>query len=137
MGAVIRQLPMLVFAIIAYNVVALVDANALTGVLFTVPLLSGGACIVEVRDILILAGLVLLSIEIAKATRTTHVSIMDHTLSLGLAVICLIEFLVVPFAGTAVFFLLTVMAFLDVVAGFTVTISGARRDFAAGSALDR
>jgi uncharacterized membrane protein len=31
--------------------------------------------------------------------------------------------------GTSVFLMLTLMCFVDVVAGFTVTISAARRDF--------
>ena len=79
-------------------------------------------------DLLVLAGLVLLYIEIFKATRTSTASIVDHLLSMALFVICLVEVIVLQGFGTATFVILTLMTAIDVVAGFTVTISGARRD---------
>jgi len=47
-------------------------------------------------------------------------------------VIGLVLFLLVGQFATSVFFLLTVMALLDTVAGFVVTIVSARRDLAVG-----
>jgi len=35
--------------------------------------------------------------------------------------------------GDSTFLLLTIMAFIDVIAGFTITIAAARRDFGLGS----
>jgi len=75
---------------------------------------------------------VLLYFEILKATRYSSGAIIDHALSMVVFVIFLVEFIVVPGAGTATFMILTLMALLDVVAGFTVTISTARRDIAFG-----
>ena len=40
----------------------------------------------------------------------------------------LIEFLLVKSAGAGVFLVLTLMSFLDLIAGFTVTLGAARRD---------
>ncbi len=54
-----------------------------------------------------------------------------------LFVACLVEFIILPGFGTSVFLLLTLMCFIDVVAGFTVTISTARRDFGVEEGLRR
>ena len=42
--------------------------------------------------------------------------------------ICLLLFLLVGVFGTSVFFLLTLMTLIDVVAGFSITAIAARRD---------
>ena len=47
-------------------------------------------------------------------------------------VLYLIWFLVVPTAATSLFFLITIIALIDVVAGFSVTIRAARRDYSVG-----
>jgi hypothetical protein len=128
MGQVIRYIPLLAFVVLAYNVLAAISVDLLDRTLFSLGLLSGKAFIFQVKDAVIFAGLILLYGELSKATRTTNISIADHTLSLGLLLVCLVELIVVPFAGTATFFLLTVMTLIDVVAGFTITITGAKRD---------
>jgi len=46
--------------------------------------------------------------------------------------LCLIEFLALKSFATSEFFLLTMMCFLDVLAGAMVTIVSARRDFGVG-----
>ncbi|MCG8561936.1 MAG: hypothetical protein MI824_19235, partial [Hyphomicrobiales bacterium] len=55
-----------------------------------------------------------------------------HALSTVVFIICIIEFLVVPEAATSLFFFITIIALIDVIAGFSVTIRAARRDFAMG-----
>jgi len=47
-------------------------------------------------------------------------------------VLYLIWFLVVPAAATSLFFLITIISLIDVVAGFSVTIRAARRDYSVG-----
>jgi hypothetical protein len=49
-------------------------------------------------------------------------------LSVVVFVVFLVEFLLVGACANSVFFLLTIMAAFDVVAGFTVSITGAGRD---------
>ena len=87
---------------------------------------------VTVADLLILGGVVSLWVEVFKATRTSVASIVDHALSLVVFVIYLVEFLIVEQVGNTTFLILTLMAFTDVVSGFTVTISTAKRDFTMG-----
>jgi hypothetical protein len=48
--------------------------------------------------------------------------------STALFVVFLIEFLLFGPAASSVFFLLMIMAVVDVVAGFTISITGAGRD---------
>jgi hypothetical protein len=91
-------------------------------------LTSGAAFSLTVGEFLLLVGVVSLFIEIAKATRSSMISAVDHGLSAIVFAAYLIEFLLVKAAGTGVFLVLTVTSFLDLIAGFTVTIGAARRD---------
>ncbi len=93
---------------------------------------SGRTLHITVADLLILGGVVCLWVEVFKATRTSLASIVDHALSLVVFVVYLIEFLIVDRVGNTTFLILTLMAFTDVVSGFTVTISTAKRDFTTG-----
>jgi len=97
---------------------------------FVVP--SGRRIYVTVADVLLLVGVLCLWFEVFKATRTSGSAVVDHTLSLVVFVIYLIEFLIVPGVGNTTFLILTLMAFTDVVSGFTVTIFTAKRDFSIG-----
>lgn len=99
---------------------------------FTVAMPTGGDWLVTSGDILLTVSLVLLFIELLKSTGTGRSAIANHALSLILFVFCLIEFLIAPAFATSVFFLITLMTLLDVLAGFIVTIVTARRDIAVG-----
>jgi len=83
-----------------------------------------------------LIGLIVLYIEIFKSTRTSQISIVDHTLSTIVFVAFLVSWIVFPWTagekGDSTFLLLTIMSFIDVIAGFTITIAAARRDFGIG-----
>jgi hypothetical protein len=54
--------------------------------------------------------------------------VIEHMLSTALFVVFLIEFLLTGAAASSTFFLLMIMAAVDVVAGFTISITGAGRD---------
>ena len=95
-------------------------------------MLSGALWVITVSDALIAITLVLLFIEILKATQTGGNSLVDHALSTVVFIICLTEFLVIPEAATSLFFIITLVALIDVIAGFSVTIRAARRDIAIG-----
>jgi len=97
-------------------------------ILFEFLLPSGRQVIITVSDAFILVSILFLYIETFKATRTSTISILDHALSLLVFVIFLIEFLVVPQLGNTTFLIATVTSLMDVVLGFTVTISTAKRD---------
>ncbi len=129
-----RSVPLLGLLLIAYFVTVYVgDVGTLDRDLAHWTLLSGGKITFHVGDALLLAGFVLLFIEILKATQTDTGAILNHALSVAIFVLCLIAFLLVKEAATLTFFYITALTLLDVVAGFIVTIITARRDFAVGS----
>jgi hypothetical protein len=83
-------------------------------------------------DFMVLLGVACLYVELFKATRTSETTIVDHLLSTFVLIFYLTAWLIYPWAGNSVFLILTGMTFLDVIAGFTITISAARRDLALG-----
>jgi hypothetical protein len=139
----ILSIPWLILAIVIYNMIAFSSAWPAPGVggqnIFDQPLqsfdlISGATWALTIGDLVTILTLVLLFIELIKATRTGGSSIVDHALSMILFMICLVEFLTVRQAGTSEFFFILVVTLIDVVAGFSITIRGARRDFGMGTA---
>lgn len=125
----LAAIPLLAIVVLLANGLAFLGDVPMAQPMFSVPLPSGAVLPLTVGDGLVLLGLGLLYVELFKATRTETGTILDHALSLGVFVVALVEFLVVPRFGTGVFLSLTVMCLIDVIAGFTVTITAARRDF--------
>ncbi len=130
---IIRCLPLLVFPVIIYNVLAFLAPDLLKENIWTFNLLSGAQWVFSVSDFLLSISVICLYIEIFKATRTSAVSIVDHGLSLFVFIICIVEFIVIPQTGNSTFFIIMFMSLFDVIAGFTITISTARRDFGVGA----
>lgn len=131
----ILSIPLFFYVLIAANIIMLsgsIDQSMINVILFEFDLPSKRRIIVTVSDAFILASVFFLYIETFKATRTSVISIVDHALSLLVFVIFLIEFLVVPRLGNMTFLIMTMAALIDVVMGFTVTISTAKRDFNLG-----
>jgi hypothetical protein len=124
-------LPIPVFVLLAYNAVVLLGgdpAATLPAIVLRASLVSGAAFTLTTGELLLLMGVVALFIEIVKATRSSMASAVDHALSALVFAVYLVEFLLVKAAGTGVFLVLTIMSFLDLIAGFTVTLGTARRD---------
>ena len=129
----IRSFPLFAVLWVAYNLFAFVFGNGdINIVMFSVSLPSSASWQITSGDLFIFTGIIFLYIEIFKATRTTAGSILDHTLSMLVFIGMLIQFILSAKAGNSVFVALTLMALVDVVAGFTVTIISARRDFGFG-----
>jgi hypothetical protein len=120
--------PLLLIPFVLYNMVAFLLDMDFTTVLFSVPLLSGRSMALSTGDLLVLLGIVLLYVEILKATRMSSKAIMDHVLSFVLFIIMVIEFIAVPRAATSTFLMLMSLSFVDVIGGFTITIRTAQRD---------
>jgi len=89
---------------------------------------SGGVLSLTWNIIFVLCGICILFVEIVKATRSTEQALLDHILSLGVFVVFLIELLIWREMGSATFLILTLLALVDVIAGFTVSLATARRD---------
>jgi FtsH-binding integral membrane protein len=124
--------PLLVYNLQAFGLLGTTPGDPWVQPVFTVTMVSDARFTLLFGDMLIVAALVCLFVEIAKATRTSAPTIVDHSMSLAVFIVHLVEFLTVAAAATSVFFILMVIALIDVVGGFTITIRGARRDFGFG-----
>lgn len=126
----IRSLPLLSVLWVIYNGLMLAGQvpEALSHPIFSVTLPSRAAWSISLGDLLVFGGVLLLYAEVFKATSSSTASIVDHALSMLAFVLFLVEFLLAPQAGNSVFFTLTLLALIDVVAGFSVSIVAARRD---------
>lgn len=124
--------PLLVFPFLAYNLVVftIFGANPVNWAagMFAIPMPSGMPWAISAGDFLLVVGIVCLFFEVLKSTRSARASIVEHMLSMVIFVVMLVEFLLVGAASSSVFFLLMVMSLIDVVAGFTVSITSASRD---------
>jgi hypothetical protein len=130
----IRALPLLVFAFVLYNVIALtLGEEALGRQIFELRLLSGGLWKFTWGDLVLLVTLLLLFVEIVKSTFTTTSTLIDHALSMIVFMAVGAEFLIVPQAATSVFFLILVASLIDVIGGYTIGIRVARRDLNIGA----
>jgi hypothetical protein len=130
----LRSIPLIVLAFILYNaIVLLFGADALEKNLIEIQMLSGGLWKFNWGHFIILVTLILLFIELVKATYTNVSSLVDHGLSMIVFIACLVEFLMTPQAATSVFFLIVVATAIDVVAGFTIGIRVAQRDLNLGT----
>lgn len=134
-------IPLLVLPLILYNFVVMTGlAGAEPDVwmiqpIFSVNMFSGDAWGVSFSDVFMGLSLLLLFVEIVKATRTDAMSIVNHGLSMLLCMVCIVQFIALQGFSNSVFFLLTMMSVLDVVAGFTITIVAAKRDFGASGGI--
>jgi hypothetical protein len=140
----VLSIPWIILAIILYNLIGFTVSapepialasgqqlaqTAFDSELFSIGMISEAQWVFTLGDLVTTITLVLLFVELIKATRTGGSSIVDHALSTILFVFCLIEFLLVPIAATSVFFFILIVTLIDVIAGFSITIRAARRDF--------
>jgi len=151
MGAIFGIFPLLSIPVIIYNLMAFTfSGKDSTGSLLTmaqqmgdpahavarIPMVSEGAVwAVTSGDLLIILSMAFFFVEILKSTSTGTSTIANHAVSMIVFIICLIEFLLFKNFATSVFFILTIMSLLDVLAGVVVTIISARRDFTVGDGV--
>jgi hypothetical protein len=130
------MIPLLIIPFLLYNIglagIFGSGPDPFAAQLFSVTMMSGGVWSMSVGDLLIVVALVLLFVETMKSTRSSNASIVDHLLSTFVFVAFLVEFLLVQGAAHSVFFTLMVIALIDVLAGFSVTIRSAGRDLNVG-----
>ena len=123
--------PLLLIPFAIYNIIAfLMPEVRFTAELFSIPMLSKETLVVSMGDMLLIFAILILFVEIVKATRLGSRSIVDHLLSLILFLVMLGEFMIVGKAATSTFLLLCTLSFVDVIGGFSVTIRSSQRDIA-------
>jgi hypothetical protein len=121
--------PLLVIPFAIYNMIAfLTPGLTWTANILTIHLISGQDWTVTTEDILLAFSILLLCVEVIKASRMGVRGLMDHVLSMVLFIVMLVEFLLVARAGTSTFFILMVISLVDVMAGFIITARTAQRD---------
>ncbi|HXY89637.1 MAG TPA: hypothetical protein VEH75_03345 [Xanthobacteraceae bacterium] len=121
--------PLFLISFAIYNmIVFLTPGVSWTGTLLTVPMQSGATWTITFGDCLIAISLVFLFFEVLKATRSYMRTIIDHMLSTLVFIGALIEFLLVKEAATSVFAMLLLISLVDVIGGWTVSMSAARRE---------
>lgn len=124
--------PFVVFNLVGLGVIGETQSDPWQAEVLRVGMISGKDWVMSLGDLMVTLGLFLLFFEILKATRVGASSIIDHLLSTFVFIAYLIEFLLVGFAVHAVFFILMVIALVDVIAGFSISLRSATRDIAIG-----
>ena len=130
----LTNVPLLIVPFLVYNIQVFLNGGvAIWDVtVFSLPLIHGGQWTMNMGDLMITVGLLLLFFEVIKATRVGTSSVIDHLLSTFVFIAFLVEFLVLPNAAHSVFFILMMIALVDVLAGFVVSIRSATRDVNVG-----
>jgi hypothetical protein len=122
--------PLLIIPFAIYNIVTFIMAmpdTIWTTDATSITMTSGQVWTLTWEDIIIAGSIILLWIEVIKSTRIGVRAIVDHVLSMLLFVAMLVEFLLVRAAGTSTFFLMLVIAMVDVLAGFIISIRSSQR----------
>lgn len=129
-----RSFPLMLLAVLLYNVVAF--GGMVTGGVapagpppgFLIPMFSGVKWLLSYSDLILVFSLVLLFIEIVKATRASTVEVLNHALSTLVFAGALVEFVVFPRFATSTFFFIVLMCLFDVIAAFTISTIAAKRE---------
>jgi hypothetical protein len=120
--------PLLIIALAVYNMIAFLTPppDGWGTKIYTLHLLSGVDWAVTLGDAMIGGTLLLLFIEVVKATGAK--SIVDHFLSVLVFGGAVAEFLLVQQAANSTFAILVGICFIDVIAGLSVRMRVARRE---------
>lgn len=124
--------PFALYNIAMFGLIGIDGPDWLETSLVDATMVSGATWSLSVGDVLLLVALAMLVMEVLKATRAVRFQVLDHILSLIVFVAFLVEFLLFASAATSVFFLLTVIAFIDVTLGVVVSLKSASRDVSIG-----
>jgi hypothetical protein len=138
---VLRIFPLMIVPVILYMLFAFgggvtghEDIARLLGRGIDIRMFSGDLWHFSLGDLLVLVTLMMLFVEIVKATRTTAREIVNHALSMLSFVLAIICFITLKGFSTSIFFFITVMTLFDVVAGYTISIVAAEHDLGLGRA---
>jgi hypothetical protein len=113
--------PLLLIPLAVYNIIVLLMRDvSLTEPVLKLPLMSGAEWPISLSDMLLAFAAIMLLMEIVKGARPGAKFLMDHLLSLIVFGAAAAEFLLLPKFGTSTFFLLTLLALVDFLAGVTL-----------------
>jgi len=133
---VFQIFPLLALSLVAYLVPTLLERGALGSAdwigrsVASLSLTSGDVWKLTFGDLFIVFSLVLLFLELLRATQTDRAALLNHIFSVVVFVAALLLFVLAPGFGNSTFFIFTTMTLIDFLAGFVVTTVSARRDLA-------
>jgi len=130
---IIKSIPLFSYLLLANLAIFLIQGDKstelLNTIIFQMDLFSGAIFNLSVNGLLLILAAIFLFIEIIKSTRTNNASIIDHMLSSLVFIGFLVIFIVMPGAASETYFVMMLMSLIDFIAGFTITITSARKDF--------
>lgn len=135
-----RYVPLLVVPLLLYNAFAFLifgadfEADFRDAHLIQVAMPSGALFTLTVSTSIVLLALLLLGVEVVKAARIGAGSIVDHIFATILLVVFIVEFMLVRQAATGTFLILAMIALVDLICGFAVSIRTASRDISLDAA---
>ncbi len=135
--AVFAAFPLLFIPVAIYCLFAFsAGPDMATGLAETAMMLtmaSGVRWTVTWGHLLLMFATVLLFVEIVKSIRPTRTSLVDNGLSIGVFILCLVLFILMPGFATSEFFILLLMSLLDFLAGSVIMLGSAQRTVQFGS----
>lgn len=128
---ILRNIPYTLIPLIIFNLVIAFSAPLVwDNVLFELPLFSGVEWPLQLGDLMVTVGLVALLGEVFRSSTMGRGAVTNHLLSIIVLIIFVVEFVVVGEAANSTFFILTMIALIDVLTGVVVSIRLATRDIA-------
>jgi hypothetical protein len=128
----LTMIPAMIVPLVIYNLVEFIvfggNPAGWSNAVLSIFMVSGVPWILTLGDLMMVFGLLCLFIEIIKSTRIGRTSILEHSFSTVIFILYLVEFILVGGSASSTFFLLMAMSLIDVVAGFSVSMSAAERD---------
>jgi hypothetical protein len=121
--------PLLLLPFAFFNIVVFVLNNmSFSETVLTIPLASAPALPpvfdrslpVTLGDLIVAIGMLLLYVEVVKAARPGGKGIVDHLLSFIVFAAMVAELVLVPRAASSTLLLLSVLSFVDVIAGLSI-----------------
>jgi hypothetical protein len=120
--------PLLLLPFAFFNIVIFLLNMPFTDAVFTIPLVSeptippvfNRTMPVTTADLIVAIGILLLYVEVVKAARPGGKGIVDHLLSFIVFIAMAAELALVPKAANSTLLLLTVLGFVDVIAGLSI-----------------
>ncbi len=125
---ILAGIPLLVIPFLIYNVFAFTTEVQWALPVTSVHMVSDGRWDMSYGDMHIAFSILILFVELIKSTRVGLRTIIVHMLSAVLFAIMLIEFLLFKQAATATFFILLIISFVEMLAGFTISVRTAQRN---------
>lgn len=126
----LAAVPLMLLPVLAYHILAMTlpeGFGSFTAQALLVqqssafPTVSGALLSLSIGDMFLIGSLIVLFVEFFRSSGGPKVSAINHSLSMVLFMICVVEFMLVPAFATSAFLLITLMVLMDVLARAAAT----------------